>query len=178
MTVSYINLMRVQAKHRHPFATATVDGLTVKDILARGRKAREALGTLPGRNIVAAEIAPPEQQEEIAAVVAPEEPVLPLVIVVTQEKLEEADDDTPIVHIPSWKKIVREVSRKHGVSIIDILSTRRCREYVEARYEAMYRMRHETTMSYPQIGRRLGGRDHTTVLHGVREHARRNGLTP
>jgi chromosomal replication initiation ATPase DnaA len=31
-------------------------------------------------------------------------------------------------------------------------------------------------MSLPQIGRRLGGRDHTTVLHGIRRHCELNGL--
>lgn len=178
MTVSYINLMRVQQKRRYPFAAVTVEGLTVADILDRGKKAREALGTLPGRGIVTAEIAPPEQQDEIVAVVAPEAPIAPLFIVVTQQSLDEAEESAPIIDIPSWKKIVREVSEKHGVSILDMLSTRRAQPFVAARYEAMYRLRHETTMSYPAIGRRLGGRDHTTVLHGVRQHALRNGLAP
>ena len=34
----------------------------------------------------------------------------------------------------------------------------------------MYRMKTETTMSLPKIGDRLGGKDHTTVLYGIRKH--------
>jgi chromosomal replication initiator protein len=33
----------------------------------------------------------------------------------------------------------------------------------------MYLCKQHTTRSYPDIGRRFGGRDHTTVLHGVRK---------
>jgi chromosomal replication initiation ATPase DnaA len=40
----------------------------------------------------------------------------------------------------------------------------------------MYRLRTETGLSFPQIGLRLGGRDHSTVIHGVKTHCKRNGL--
>lgn len=70
----------------------------------------------------------------------------------------------------AWKRIILETCAKHGVSMIDICSHRRFVKIVACRNEAMYRMRHETTMSLPAIGRRLGGKDHTTVLHGIRRH--------
>lgn len=77
-----------------------------------------------------------------------------------------------VVRIPTLaKQIVRQVAQKHGVSVKDVYSVRRDRPSVAARHEAMYRLREETTLSLPQIGRLLGGRDHTTVLHGIRKHA-------
>lgn len=76
----------------------------------------------------------------------------------------------------SWRCILRETTRKHNVSIEDICSKRRSYSIVLARHEACYRLRDETTLSYPQIGTVLGDRDHTTVMHGVRKHAERHGL--
>lgn len=69
-----------------------------------------------------------------------------------------------------WKVILQQVSEKHGVAIRDICSAKRDKYITPARYEAAYRMRHEAKMSLPQIGKRLGGRDHTTALHGIRMH--------
>ena len=70
----------------------------------------------------------------------------------------------------AWKRIVEEICIKHQVSRAELLSAQRSVRIVAARHEAMYRMKTETTMSLPQIGRRLGNRDHTTVLHGVRRY--------
>lgn len=74
--------------------------------------------------------------------------------------------------------IIRQVCDKHGVAKKDIIGPSRVPQVVRARYEAMYRIRHELALSLARVGRALGGRDHTTVLHGVREHARRNGVAP
>lgn len=68
------------------------------------------------------------------------------------------------------QKIMRDVCNKHGISKSELLSPRRAVPIVAARHEAMYRMSKETTMSLPAIGRRMGGRDHTTVLHGIRKY--------
>lgn len=65
--------------------------------------------------------------------------------------------------------IILQVSAKHDVTEIDMKSKRRDRPAVRARQEAMYRMRYETTMSFPAIGKKFGGRDHTTALHSVRK---------
>lgn len=72
-----------------------------------------------------------------------------------------------------WKRIVEEVCIAHQVSKPELLGSQRERRIVLARHEAMYRMKTETVMSLPQIGRRLGGKDHTTVLHGIRCHEAR-----
>lgn len=69
------------------------------------------------------------------------------------------------------QRIIRDICQKHGVTMGELLSARRARPLVAARHEAMYRLSKETSMSLPAIGRRMGGRDHTTVIHGVRKHA-------
>jgi chromosomal replication initiation ATPase DnaA len=46
---------------------------------------------------------------------------------------------------------------------------------VAARFEAMWRMARETGASLNQIGRQLGGRHHTTVLHGIRAYEKNFG---
>ena len=50
----------------------------------------------------------------------------------------------------------------------DLLSERRTRSVARPRQTAMWLCKHLTTRSLPDIGRRFGGRDHTTVLHAVR----------
>lgn len=73
--------------------------------------------------------------------------------------------------------IVRETAAKHGLSVSVLLGQCRQRAYAWPRQEAMYRVFTECPhISYPEAGRRLGGRDHTTILHGVRAHCQRNGI--
>jgi hypothetical protein len=79
----------------------------------------------------------------------------------------------PLPPSQAWRQIVSEVCLKHGIDWLEMASARRSRPVVLARNEAAYRLRHETTMSLPQIGRKLGGRDHTTILHSVRQHEAR-----
>ena len=74
-----------------------------------------------------------------------------------------------------WRDIVRQVCAKHGLHIDDLTGPRRSKKVSYPRQEAMYRMRMETPLSYPAIGARLGDRDHTTVMHGVKAHAKRTG---
>lgn len=69
-----------------------------------------------------------------------------------------------------WKRILYEVAEKHNVSVEDIISPKRNPHIVRARYESFYRMRNETNLSLPAIGRRCGGRDHTTVMHGIKKY--------
>jgi chromosomal replication initiator protein len=54
----------------------------------------------------------------------------------------------------------------------------RCREVAWPRQALMLALRTERRMSYPEIGRRLGKRDHTTVLHGCREAEKRRVSDP
>jgi len=65
--------------------------------------------------------------------------------------------------------ILRIVSRHFGVSKGDLLSQRRHRSVVWPRQIGMYLAKHLTARSLPEIGRRFGDRDHTTVLHAIRK---------
>ncbi|EFL89904.1 chromosomal replication initiator protein DnaA [Ahrensia sp. R2A130] len=65
--------------------------------------------------------------------------------------------------------IQKVVSRHYNVSKNDLLSNRRTRIIVRPRQIAMYLSKMLTPRSLPEIGRRFGGRDHTTVLHAVRK---------
>jgi chromosomal replication initiator protein len=65
--------------------------------------------------------------------------------------------------------IQRMVARQYNVSRADLLSSRRTANVVRPRQIAMYLAKTLTLRSLPEIGRRFGGRDHTTVLHAVRK---------
>lgn len=69
----------------------------------------------------------------------------------------------------SIRRIVAEVCVKHDKYLLDIESERRDLDIVPARHELMYRLRTETTWSLPRIGRFIGNRDHTTVIHGYQK---------
>jgi len=74
--------------------------------------------------------------------------------------------------------ILRIVSRHFAVSKQDILSQRRHRSVVRPRQIGMYLAKHLTSRSLPEIGRRFGDRDHTTVLHAIRKIDREVGENP
>lgn len=65
--------------------------------------------------------------------------------------------------------IQRVVSKHYNVTKADLLSARRTRTIVRPRQIAMYLAKVMTPRSLPEIGRRFGNRDHTTVLHAVRK---------
>ncbi len=65
--------------------------------------------------------------------------------------------------------ILRIVSKHFGVNRSDLLSARRNRSIVRPRQIGMYLAKHLTSRSLPEIGRRFGNRDHTTVLHAIRK---------
>ncbi|MCL6705754.1 chromosomal replication initiator protein DnaA [Pseudomonas sp. R2.Fl] len=65
--------------------------------------------------------------------------------------------------------IQRIVARHYNVSRQELVSNRRTRVIVKPRQIAMYLSKALTPRSFPEIGRRFGGRDHTTVLHAVRK---------
>ena len=67
------------------------------------------------------------------------------------------------------EEIQKAVARHYNVSKHDLLSARRTRTVVRPRQIAMYLAKVMTPRSFPEIGKRFGGRDHTTVLHAVRK---------
>ncbi|NJM34780.1 MAG: chromosomal replication initiator protein DnaA [Rhodomicrobium sp.] len=65
--------------------------------------------------------------------------------------------------------ILRVVMKHFSVNRSDLLSSRRNRSIVRPRQIGMYLAKSLTARSLPEIGRRFGGRDHTTVLHAIRK---------
>jgi chromosomal replication initiator protein len=64
--------------------------------------------------------------------------------------------------------IQKTVAEHYNLKQADLISERRARAVARPRQVAMWLAKQITTRSLPDIGRRFGGRDHTTVLHAVR----------
>ena len=64
--------------------------------------------------------------------------------------------------------IQKRVAAHYGVRVSEMFSARRARNIARPRQIAMYLAKNLTSLSYPEIGRQFGGRDHTTVMHAVR----------
>ena len=69
---------------------------------------------------------------------------------------------------PTVDKIQKAAAKQFGITMDDMLSKRRARAIARPRQAAMYLAKTMTTRSLPDIGRRFGGRDHTTVIHAVK----------
>ncbi len=74
----------------------------------------------------------------------------------------------PLGYIVSIKQIVSLVAHKYEVQPADILGHRRTGDVVKPRQIACYLAKTITGKSLPDIGNRMGGRDHTTILHALR----------
>lgn len=68
----------------------------------------------------------------------------------------------------SIEEIQRHVSEHYNIRLSDMIGPKRLRSFARPRQVAMYLCKQMTSRSLPEIGRRFGGRDHTTVMHGVR----------
>jgi chromosomal replication initiator protein len=64
--------------------------------------------------------------------------------------------------------IQRKTAEYYGIRLADLLGPKRVRSYARPRQVAMYLSKQLTNRSLPEIGRRFGGRDHTTIMHGVK----------
>ncbi|RLC74937.1 MAG: chromosomal replication initiator protein DnaA, partial [Chloroflexi bacterium] len=73
---------------------------------------------------------------------------------------------------PSPEEIIRAVAEFYNLSPDELKSNHRSKTIALARQMAMYLLREEGNLSFPQIGKLLGGRNHTTVLHGCEKIAR------
>ena len=100
-----------------------------------------------------------EQAAAIAAVIAETRAKVLAELGMTEEQIAE----------PKIGDLVLLVADVTGVAGIDIRSQRRSEQTVKARQIVMWLARWFTSRSLPSIGRRMGGRDHSTVLHGVRK---------
>ncbi|KRS16866.1 chromosomal replication initiator protein DnaA [Roseovarius indicus] len=68
----------------------------------------------------------------------------------------------------SIEEIQRQVSEHYNIRLSDMIGPKRVRTFARPRQVAMYLCKQMTSRSLPEIGRRFGGRDHTTVMHGVK----------
>lgn len=86
--------------------------------------------------------------------------------------LEVADEAVGLRASPGVKTSIEDIQRKtaefYKLDVKDFHSPQRARRVARPRQVAMYLARKLTTRSLPEIGRRFGGRDHTTVLHACR----------
>jgi chromosomal replication initiator protein len=73
---------------------------------------------------------------------------------------------TSVCSIDSIQKLV---SDHFKVKIVDLKSTRRLRSFVIPRQIAMYLCKKHAGSSFPEIGEKFGGKDHSTVIHAVRK---------
>jgi chromosomal replication initiator protein len=67
------------------------------------------------------------------------------------------------------EEIQKRVAEHYNIRLSDMHSARRARAVARPRQIAMYLAKQLTTRSLPEIGRKFGGRDHTTVMHAVRK---------
>ena len=65
--------------------------------------------------------------------------------------------------------IQKRVAEHFNIRVADMHSARRARSIARPRQVAMYLAKQLTSRSLPEIGRKFGGRDHTTVMHAVRK---------
>lgn len=75
------------------------------------------------------------------------------------------------------REIIADFCLRNDLSVKDILGPSRMRYVAWPRQELMYEIYTRCPhLSLPAIGRVLGGRDHTTILHGIRAHCEREGV--
>lgn len=67
----------------------------------------------------------------------------------------------------SPQTILKAVADFYNISAADLIKRSRKKEVVKPRQVAMFLLRDETKLSFPEIGQKLGGRDHSTVIHAV-----------
>lgn len=87
----------------------------------------------------------------------------PLTLALAQQILE--PQQRPIDHSPD--AILEAVAQEFNLSVSELKGPRRTRRISVPRQMAMYLLRDVAQLSFPQIGEFLGGRDHTTVMHGA-----------
>jgi len=139
----------VAARHYHPSfdVPAPILAYIAKSVTHNGRDLEGAVNRLLANNKLTGQPVTMEMAErEVRDLIRPQEP--------KRVKIED---------------IQRIVARQYNVSRADLLSSRRTANVVRPRQVAMYLAKTLTLRSLPEIGRRFGGRDHTTVLHAVRK---------
>lgn len=150
---------------------------TAREAVERSRNFRQTIAAK------AAELADHKMRAALAAAIPVAALNAPLSLT-PQLHLMQPDAELPTPSSPNWFVVLASepVKREHpsireiqtaackhfDVKLADMLSSRRTAIIVRPRQVAMLLCKEHTPHSLPQIGRRFGGRDHTTVLHAVR----------
>ena len=97
----------------------------------------------------------------------------------TRSPADNADNDVSDSRpTTTLRRVIGATARKHGLTAADLTGPSRSRQVSHARGMAMYLSRRLTPASLGTIGTAFGGRDHTTVLHGIRVTEERRSLHP
>lgn len=72
--------------------------------------------------------------------------------------------------------IKHRIALKHKITVKELIGREYLQKWGHIRGEAMYEMAVQTSYSYHEIGRFMGGRDHTTVIPAIMKHCERSGL--
>lgn len=91
----------------------------------------------------------------------------PVTIELTKEVLK--DLARPNSRRFTTKQVIRAVADHFAIEQADLMGQKRIQEIVYPRQIVMYILRHSLGHSHPQIGDELGGKDHTTIMHGVKK---------
>ena len=87
-------------------------------------------------------------------------------------------EEPSIPHQPTVQDIIKTVCQRYGVTRIDFLSHRRTASIVRPRQVGYYLAKNLTLLSLPAIARLFNGRDHTTILSGIRKITRIRPVDP
>lgn len=145
------------------------------------------------RSLTANDVSPMERRYQVStdkllgllkehhdySIPAPERPIAPKPVLVTDEWVERqkakqwfavVEDLGPVSpRPPTVHEIVAACGQYFNLKRTRLLANRRTGDVVYARQVAMYLAGTLTGRSLPEIGRAIGGRDHSTILHGIRK---------
>ncbi len=91
----------------------------------------------------------------------------PLTLEFARKRLPSVFDPAPVPVTVAG--IIEAVARFHNLRSADITGNKRTRTLTRPRHIAMYLARVHTSLSFPELGREFGGRDHSTIQHGFRK---------
>ena len=146
MKILEARIAAARAQTPHFSVSPAVVAFVARSIVSNGRDLEGAVNRLIAHSIVGSPLTVEAAESAIRDLVRAREP--------RRVKIED---------------IQKLVASHYSVSRSDILSARRTATVVKPRQVAMYLSKALTLRSLPEIGRRFGGRDHTTVLHAVRK---------
>lgn len=151
---------------------------TTWDWKAHYDKVRQRIAGKPQPNVVSAKLVGRDVEEKIKAVEPPKKidfvvpPFMPQKIPVAKQVFEVVEG----VSLPHTPRLVFQyVASKHKVTLKELVGQSRQQHICRARQEIFWRLHEIGAYTLHQIGYWMGGRDHTTVLHGVRMHRERIG---